>query len=79
MKESEFQLLLREHPRTLLYFYPKDNTPGCSLEARDFSQYLQRFYDQGIGVIGVSKDCPACHKGFIAQQELKIPLISDES
>ncbi len=79
MKESEFQLLLRDYPRTLLYFYPKDNTPGCTLEARDFSQYLQRFYDQEIGVVGVSKDSPACHREFIAQRELKIPLISDES
>jgi len=69
--------LLKKSKQTILYFYPRDNTPGCSLEARDFSTHLKTFLDQGIQIIGVSKDSEVSHCKFIEKQELTIPLISD--
>ncbi|AHB41612.1 hypothetical protein P148_SR1C00001G0823 [candidate division SR1 bacterium RAAC1_SR1_1] len=69
--------LFKKSKQTLLYFYPKDNTPGCTLEARDFSLHLKTFLEKGIQVIGVSKDSEKSHCGFIEKQELTIPLISD--
>jgi thioredoxin-dependent peroxiredoxin len=69
--------LLNKSKQTILYFYPKDNTPGCSLEARDFSVQLKTFLEKGIQIIGVSKDSEKSHCGFIEKQELTIPLISD--
>lgn len=68
---------MKQAKQTILYFYPKDNTPGCSLEAREFSQNLQAFLDKGIQVIGVSRDSETSHCNFIAKQGLRIPLISD--
>ena len=68
---------MKQAKQTILYFYPKDNTPGCSLEAREFSQNLQAFLDKGIQVIGVSRDSETSHCYFIAKQGLRIPLISD--
>lgn len=69
--------LFKKTKQTILYFYPKDNTPGCTLEARDFSLHLKTFLEKGIQVIGVSKDSEKSHCGFIEKQELTIPLISD--
>lgn len=77
--QREFKELLQEYPQTILYFYPKDNTPGCSLEAKEFSEHLEAFHAYGIGVIGVSKDSAASHCSFISKQELRFPLISDEN
>ncbi|PZM86842.1 MAG: peroxiredoxin [candidate division SR1 bacterium] len=76
---KDFKELLQEYPQTILYFYPKDNTPGCSLEAKEFSEHLEAFHAYGIGVIGVSKDSAASHCSFISKQGLRFPLISDES
>lgn len=76
-KEIWLLELLAQAPQTILYFYPKDNTPGCSLEAREFSQHLQTFLDAGIQVIGVSRDSGASHCNFISKQGLTIPLVSD--
>jgi peroxiredoxin Q/BCP len=71
--------VLALYEKTLLYFYPKDNTSGCTLEARDFSQFLKNFQDVWVNVIGVSKDGVKSHKKFIQNYKLLIPLISDES
>jgi len=60
--------LLKKSKQTILYFYPRDNTPGCSLEARDFSTYLKTFLDHDIQVVGVSKDSEQSHCGFIEKQ-----------
>ena len=64
--------------KLVLYFYPKDNTPGCTTEAKDFSALLGEFEKAGTAVLGVSKDSPKKHQNFIAKQELTVPLASDE-
>ena len=62
----------------VLYFYPKDNTPGCTTEAKDFSSKIREFKKLNTEVIGVSKDSIETHIKFINKQELKIILASDE-
>ncbi len=71
--------LLSTSPQTLLYFYPKDNTPGCTLEAQDFTRLVPDFAKLGIQIIGVSKDSEASHEKFCNKHSLGITLISDES
>ncbi len=61
----------------VLYFYPKDNTPGCTIEAVDFSALLAEFSAKNAVVLGVSPDTPKCHQGFIAKQNLRHILLSD--
>jgi len=62
----------------VLYFYPKDNTKGCTVEACDFSQKLPNFTTKGAIILGVSPDSPAKHRDFIEKQNLKITLLADE-
>ncbi len=71
------QEILPKSPRTLLYFYPKDNTPGCTLEAQDFTRLKNDFAKLGIQIIGVSKDSEASHEKFTSSCHLGIELISD--
>lgn len=71
--------ILNKYDKTILYFYPKDNTPGCSLEANDFSKNKELFNKKDIWVIWVSKDSCKSHINFINKQDLDIDLISDES
>ncbi len=61
----------------VLYFYPKDNTPGCTQEALDFSHSLAAFEAAGAAILGVSKDSITKHKSFTAKRSLAIPLASD--
>lgn len=61
----------------VLYFYPKDNTPGCTTEACDFSRDLPDFSSIGATVVGISPDSPESHKKFIEKQSLTITLLSD--
>lgn len=63
--------------KTLLYFYPKDNTPGCTVENKDFSCMVSEYKDLGIMLVWVSKDTVDSHKNFIKNQELWVDLISD--
>lgn len=63
--------------RTVLFFYPRDNTPGCTMEAKDFTKALPRFKKLGARVLGVSQDSAASHEKFRAKQKLAIELISD--
>ena len=63
----------------IIYFYPKDNTPGCTNEAKDFSSLIKEFKKIDAEVIGISKDSIKKHKNFIEKQDLKIRLASDES
>jgi peroxiredoxin Q/BCP len=63
--------------RTVLYFYPKDDTPGCTVEGREFTALLDDFRALGIDVYGVSPDSAKSHDRFTAKCELGIPLISD--
>lgn len=60
-----------------LYFYPKDDTPGCTTEAQDFSALQKDFVGAGAQVLGVSKDSPAKHGKFVAKHGLTVPLASD--
>lgn len=61
----------------VLYFYPKDNTPGCTTEAIEFSALAKRFQALGAVVIGVSKDSVASHERFKDKHKLNITLASD--
>ncbi len=63
--------------KLVLYFYPKDSTPGCTAEACDLRDNYHRFLDLGYAVVGVSKDSSASHRKFIDKYELPFPLISD--
>lgn len=63
--------------RLVLYFYPKDSTPGCTAEACDLRDNYKRFLSLGYEVLGVSKDSAASHQKFIAKYELPFHLISD--
>ena len=63
----------------VVFFYPKDNTPSCTNEAKDFSALKPEFDKAGIALLGVSKDPPKSHLKFIEKQELTVPLASDEA
>jgi peroxiredoxin Q/BCP len=76
-KKDTLKNLLASHTKTILYFYPKDNTPWCSVEAKDFTCMKQKFDDLWIHIIWVSKDSLASHDKFIKDMELDIDLISD--
>ena len=67
---------LRGRP-VVLYFYPRDNTPGCTREACDFRDTLARIKRTGAVVLGVSPDSLASHEKFHARQRLNFPLLSD--
>ncbi len=61
----------------VVYFYPKDNTPGCTTEAQDFRDLNASFAKRNARVIGVSRDSVKSHANFAAKQELPFPLVSD--
>ena len=60
-----------------VFFYPKDNTPGCTTEAKDFTALAPAFADAGVAILGISKDPPKSHAKFIEKQALTVPLYSD--
>ncbi len=62
----------------VVYFYPKDNTPGCTTEAKDFRDHLDEFEKADTAIIGVSKDSCASHDKFKAKYDLNFMLASDE-
>ena len=64
--------------KVVLYFYPKDDTPGCTKQAIGFSEMLEAFDAANAVIIGVSKDTPAKHAKFRAKHELAVHLASDE-
>ena len=63
--------------RLVIFFYPKDDTPGCTTENKDFTALKGEFDAAGVALLGVSKDPPAKHKKFIAKYDLAAPLASD--
>lgn len=75
---GEFSMASRAGRWVVLYFYPKDNTSGCTLEARDFSAAREQFADEGCDIVGVSRDSVKSHQGFCTRQELTIELVSDK-
>src|SRR2546426_9629767 len=60
----------------VLYFYPKDGTPGCTLEARAFQRRYDRFAEAGAAVVGISSDSVASHRRFAAGPRLSVPPVS---
>lgn len=78
--QDEVEICLRDLKGKwiVLYFYPKDNTPGCTTEACDFTEQMPQFDGLNAVILGVSADTPKTHRGFIEKQGLKITLLSDE-
>ncbi len=78
--QDEVQMCLRDFKGkwVVLYFYPKDNTPGCTTEACDFTQSFPDFAKLGAVILGVSPDSPKKHRNFIEKKELTITLLADE-
>ena len=63
----------------VMYFYPKDMTPGCTTQAQDFRDHIKDFQKAGAVVVGVSKDSVKRHDNFVEKQALPFQLISDEN
>ncbi|WP_353227954.1 peroxiredoxin [Novosphingobium sp.] len=63
--------------KLVLFFYPKDDTPGCTTENKDFSGLADRFAAAGVALLGISKDTPQKHQRFIDKHGLAAPLASD--
>jgi peroxiredoxin Q/BCP len=63
--------------RSVLYFYPKDDTTGCTLEAREFTALVGEFAERGVAVYGVSPDPPRSHDRFAAKCDIGFPPVSD--
>ena len=88
LKAPDFKLLgsdKKEHKlsdylnkKVILYFYPKDNTPGCSREAQDFKESIKDFADNNTVIIGISRDSIKSHDKFIEKYDLPFLLLSDE-
>ena len=62
----------------VLYFYPKDDTSGCTREAQDFTTLADDYRSAGVTVLGVSRDPMKKHEKFIAKYDLAVPLVADE-
>lgn len=73
------QLNARGDGPLVVYFYPKDDTPGCTSEAKDFSELMPQFHNLGARVVGISRDTIAKHATFAAKHALTIDLGSDEA
>lgn len=71
------ELMAHKQKGLILYFYPKDDTPGCTTQATDFTTHLNTFDDLEYDIIGVSRDSVDSHKKFIEKYNLQITLISD--
>ena len=74
---GDFRLSQLRGQIVVLYFYPKDNTPGCTTESQDFAAAHVRFSRAGATVIGISRDSLASHEKFRAKFELPFELLSD--
>ncbi len=77
-EEGNFCLSHFRGKRVILYFYPRDNTPGCTLEACDFRDNMDRISSLGYVVVGVSPDSVSSHKRFREKHSLNFYLLSDE-
>ena len=75
---SIFELKNFKKKNVILYFYPKDNTPGCTIESKDFSKLNKLIVKNNTIVLGVSKDSIKSHLKFIKKYKLKFNLLSDE-
>ena len=75
--EATFRLSDHKGHPVVLYFYPKDNTPGCTVEGADFRDLHQQFAALGVFVAGISRDTLRSHEGFKAKMGFPFPLLSD--
>ena len=75
--ESTFRLADNKGHPVVLYFYPKDNTPGCTVEGTDFRDLHKQFVALGAVVAGISRDTLKSHEGFKAKMGFPFPLLSD--
>ena len=64
--------------KVIIYFYPKDDTPGCTTEAIDFTSFKNKFEKLNVMILGISKDSIEKHEKFIKKHNLEIELVSDE-
>lgn len=62
----------------IIFFYPRDNTPGCTTEAKDFTELKDAFATKGFDIVGISREDLASHEKFIEKQALGIPLAADD-
>lgn len=76
---DEIRLSDQRPSPVVLFFYPRDLTPGCITEATEFTALADAFEAAGVKVFGISKDSVSSHDRFVAKKELRIPLLSDES
>ena len=78
--QDEVEICLRDllGKWIVLYFYPRDNTPGCTTQACDFTAQQDTYEDLGAVILGVSPDSPKKHQNFIEKKDLEITLLSDE-
>jgi peroxiredoxin Q/BCP len=74
---SELSLASLKGTWVVVYFYPKDSTPGCTNEAADFRDLHPQFVKRGAEIIGVSRDSQKSHSNFALKQQLPFPLVSD--
>ena len=75
---NEFELKKNKNKFLIIYFYPKDNTPGCTKEAKDFSKLYRKFKKLNCEIVGISKDNIESHKKFINKFRIPFQLLSDE-
>jgi peroxiredoxin Q/BCP len=75
---KEFELKKNKNKNLVIYFYPKDNTPGCTNEAKDFSKLYKKFKKLNCEIVGISKDSIESHKKFISKFKIPFQLLSDE-
>ena len=77
--DKELSLSDFKGKRVILYFYPKDNTPGCTIESKDFRDLDAEFGKYNCQILGISKDSVKSHDRFVEKYDLPFPLLSDES
>lgn len=75
--EGSFSLAALKGNPAVLYFYPRDNTPGCTQEGKDFAEAYPAFRKLGVPVYGISNDSLAAHEKFSAKFSFPFPLVSD--
>ncbi len=76
---GRFKLSDHKGKKVVIYFYPKDDTPGCTTESCSFSENIKAFEKLGVAVVGISKDSIKSHDKFKAKYDLQFPLASDEN
>ena len=76
--DSGEDFVAAKHLPLVVYFYPKDSTPGCTTEAQGFRDSIAAFKAAGYTVVGISRDSVKSHQNFVCKQELNFPLLSDK-